>query len=125
MKLFTMDPDKPALRADGTLKDASEIDWVHSPSADSITLPFDEVDVKEAPPATRNLRRVAPSAKYIDAIAAEHRNSDDDSPSDQPTIKPTLGRKRKGDNAAPPLQKRKYMQGDVSRQHSGTCWRLV
>ena len=26
------EPDAPALRPDGTLKDASEIDWIHSPS---------------------------------------------------------------------------------------------
>src|SRR6266545_1271386 len=28
------DPNTPALNATGTLKDASEIDWVHSPSAE-------------------------------------------------------------------------------------------
>jgi hypothetical protein len=28
------DPNTPALNANGTLKDASEIDWVHSPSAE-------------------------------------------------------------------------------------------
>lgn len=38
-----MDPDKPAVWADGTLRDASEMEWIHSPSADSIVLPFDDI----------------------------------------------------------------------------------
>jgi len=33
------DPDTPALRPDGTLKDASKIDWVHSPSSETRVLP--------------------------------------------------------------------------------------
>ena len=54
-----MDPEKPALRADGTLKEALEMEWVHSPSVDSIALPPDNIDVKEALPTTHNLRRAA------------------------------------------------------------------
>jgi hypothetical protein len=33
------DPDACALRPDGTLKDASEIDWLHSPTANHVPLP--------------------------------------------------------------------------------------
>jgi len=33
------DPDACALRPDGTLKDASEIEWLHSPTTDHIPLP--------------------------------------------------------------------------------------
>ena len=32
-------PDVPALRPDGTLKEASEIEWIHSPSAENKSLP--------------------------------------------------------------------------------------
>ena len=35
------DLDAPALNLDGTLKDASEIEWVHSPSAEKRLLPVD------------------------------------------------------------------------------------
>ena len=28
-------PDAPALRPDGTLKEASELEWIHSPSAEN------------------------------------------------------------------------------------------
>jgi hypothetical protein len=31
--------DAPALRSDGTLKEASEIEWIHSPSAENRSLP--------------------------------------------------------------------------------------
>ena len=31
--------DAPALRSDGTLKEASEIEWIHSPSAENKSLP--------------------------------------------------------------------------------------
>ena len=58
-----MDPDRPAIRADGTLKEASEMEWVHSPSAETVVLPFGDVDVKEAPRPTRNLRWVARSRR--------------------------------------------------------------
>jgi len=37
------DPDVPALRPDGTLKDASEIEWICSPSAEKRTLPPESV----------------------------------------------------------------------------------
>ena len=33
------DSDAPVLRADGTLKDASEMEWINSPSAEKKTLP--------------------------------------------------------------------------------------
>ena len=33
------DPDTPTLCPDGTLKDASKIDWVHSPSSETQVLP--------------------------------------------------------------------------------------
>jgi hypothetical protein len=32
-------PDVPALRPDGTLKEASELEWIHSPSAKNKSLP--------------------------------------------------------------------------------------
>ena len=32
-------PDVPALRPDGTLKEASELEWIHSPSAENKSLP--------------------------------------------------------------------------------------
>ena len=31
-------PDVPALRPDGTLKEASELEWIHSPSAENKSL---------------------------------------------------------------------------------------
>jgi hypothetical protein len=34
-----MDQEAPARRSDGTLKDASEIEWLHSPSAETRPLP--------------------------------------------------------------------------------------
>ena len=33
------DPEALALNADGTLKDASQIEWLHSPSAQAATIP--------------------------------------------------------------------------------------
>ena len=33
------DPEAPALNADSTLKDASEMEWLHSPSAQAATIP--------------------------------------------------------------------------------------
>jgi hypothetical protein len=32
-------PDAPALRPDGALKEASELEWIHSPSAENKSLP--------------------------------------------------------------------------------------
>ena len=32
-------PDVPTLRSDGTLKEASELEWIHSPSAENKSLP--------------------------------------------------------------------------------------
>ena len=32
-------PDAPALRSDGTLKEALELEWIHSPSAENKSLP--------------------------------------------------------------------------------------
>ena len=32
-------PDAPALRSDGTLKEASELEWIYSPSAKNKSLP--------------------------------------------------------------------------------------
>jgi len=49
------DLDACAVRHDGTLKDASEIQWVHSPTSDNITLPtlnandiFDDTNLDDA-----------------------------------------------------------------------------
>ena len=33
-----MSPENPALRPDGTLKDASEIEWLNSPSDETVPL---------------------------------------------------------------------------------------
>ena len=32
-------PDVPTLRSDGTLKEASELEWIHSPGAENKSLP--------------------------------------------------------------------------------------
>jgi hypothetical protein len=37
-------PDVPALRSDGTLKEASELEWIHSPSAENKSLPLTLAD---------------------------------------------------------------------------------
>ena len=49
------DLDACAVRHDGTLKDASEIQWVHSPTSDNITFPtlnadniFDDMNFDDA-----------------------------------------------------------------------------
>ena len=36
--------DAPALRSDGTLKEASELEWLHSPSDEKKSLPPDNFD---------------------------------------------------------------------------------
>ena len=67
-----MNPDRPALRLDGSLKDASELQWINSPSDDVIALPpspgeasttasFDDQVIMQASTKRRNLRHNAPS----------------------------------------------------------------
>lgn len=83
-----MDSEQPARRANGTLKDASELDWVYSPSADTVVLPvleeshnvtsIDDQAIIEAPIVGRRLRHHGPSVKYMHAIAAEQQDSDED-----------------------------------------------
>lgn len=82
-----MDPDNCALRPDGTLKDASEIEWYNSPSDEDVPLPdLEEAQPKASFDATptapdvvgRNLRHHVPSTKYKEAIAAERRNEETD-----------------------------------------------
>ena len=106
--LLTMDTETPALNEDGTLKDASEMEWVFSPSANTVELPPERVADDSG---KRVLRPHHPSAKYKDAITAEQQGSDDES--DKLSNSLSVPSKRKPQKSAQPRPKKKRPAGEA------------
>ena len=59
-----VDPDAPALNSDGTLKDASEMVWPHSPSDEHRKIGFDDPK-KRKRTATMNSQDGLPSSANL------------------------------------------------------------
>jgi hypothetical protein len=116
----TPDPDAPALNPDGTLKDASELEFFNSPS-DKIPIPRmatggeSDSDAEKSVAAGTSNKRKVDQTKFMDALRREKRtaaakaSSDEDETAEPKTKtakkgapkakKPTAAAKKKADQA--------------------------
>jgi hypothetical protein len=78
--------DKPALNANGTLKEAHELEFLFSPSDESCSSHHALVEPESPTPVGRG-RQNANQSKFFSAMEAELMNSDDELVDPGPTTK--------------------------------------
>ncbi|KAL5476481.1 hypothetical protein ACEPAI_3338 [Sanghuangporus weigelae] len=110
-----MDTETPALREDGTLKDALEMEWFHSLSAETVELP-PACEPVIGGSGKRALWQHYPSTKYKEAIAAEHRDWQDDNSDNELSNSVTVPSKRKQKSAQPRTGPKKQRRPAVEAQ---------